>query len=56
MTDELILFLKLMKNKIFFLSIKSKELYLMLAKLVDIFEELNVLNLILQSKNITLHQ
>ena len=51
MKDELMLLFKAHGNNIFF-SIKSKEFYLTLANLVDIFKALNVLNLILQGKNI----
>ena len=46
------LFFEALGRQDLFLSIKSKEFHLTLADFVNIFKELNVLNLILPGKNI----
>ena len=51
MKINLFCFLKLVEDKTFFCRSKQ-EFYFTLANLVDIFKALNVLNLILQGKNI----
>ena len=50
--DELILFFEALGKQNLLLSIESKEFHLTLADLENIFEVVNVLNLILKSKNI----
>ena len=51
--DELILFFEAQGKQDLLLSIESKDCHLKLGNPVDIFEALNILNLILQGKNIS---
>ena len=56
MKDELNLIFEAYRKQDLLLSNKSKKFYLMLANLIDIFKALNLLNLVLNRKNMTLYQ